>query len=389
MKIKAFCAIAAPVFALGAPAFSPTLVHVRAALLGPSFAAPALAVQAAPGAPQSPAIPNGARETVELHTAVERRIVKAEFRGNGRDVFQAKLTNTSSTPVEVQAESGQMFEAGSNTMIVVRPAAIQVEPGQTVSLALSTVAPRSGNKLTEQSYRLSYGRLPKLARLFTYAREHPELSPAAVQSAVLALTENLPLSAVCKFTPIASELRSRFNTDAFRVETLDLLAALTALRELGVPDSSLVLTIDPQLKVEAMIEPASRAAAMRYYGITAQNEWEFWRRELLQGEPGTRHYALYGIARFYPEIAIDMLPKWARETKTNAVFRLTALQALAATQLPEALPVLRQLADELGLGTELGRAAAGAAEFLGQHLATNSVKQASLTFRTDGDIARF
>jgi len=138
-----------------------------------------------------------------------------------------------------------------------------------------------------------------------------------------------------------------------------------------------------------MIEPLCRAAAMRYYRITAETEWDFWRRELLQGEPSTRHYALYGIARFYPEIAIDMLPKWAREAKTNAVFRLTALQALADTQRPEALPVLRQLADELGPHTQLGRAALGAAQFLDQHLATNSSKQVSLTFRTGGNIGRF
>jgi len=316
-------------------------------------------------------------------------MVKAEFRGNGRDALQAKLTNAGTAPLKVQADAGQMFEAGSNAMIVVRPAFVHLEPGKTASLSIAAAATRSGNKLTEQTYRLSYGRLPKLARLLTFAHEHPELSPSAVQSAVLALTENLPLSALCKFTPSAGELKSRFNTDAFRAETLDLLAALGALREVGVPDSSIVMTIDPQLKVEAMIDPACRTAAMRYYGITTQNEWEFWRRELLQGEPSTRHYALYGIARFYPEIAVEMLPKWARETKTNAVFRLTALQALADTHRPEALPVLRQLAEELGLSTELGRAAVGAADSLDQHLSTSSNKQASLTFRTGGTVSRF
>ena len=54
-----------------------------------------------------------------------------------------------------------------------------------------------------------------------------------------------------------------------------------------------------------------------------------WKNELLNGDQGTRHYALYGIARFYPEIALQMLPNWAREKRTARVFRLAAVQALA------------------------------------------------------------
>jgi len=223
--------------------------------------------------------------------------------------------------------------------------------------------------------------VPKIDPLFAYAKEHSELTSGAIQTAVLALMENLPLNAVCKFTPLAGELKSRFNTDAFRVETTDIIAGLEALRAVGVPDTSVVMTVDTQLKIEAMIEPLCRAAAMHYYNLTPETEWAFWKNELLQGDPATRHYALYGIARFYPDVAMEMLPKWARETKTNPVFRLSAVQALADTQRPEALPVLRQLADDFGMNTELGRAAAGAAEYLDQQLAALATKQASVSFR--------
>src|SRR6478609_9449254 len=138
--------------------------------------------------------------------------------------------------------------------------------------------------------------------------------------------------------------------------------ALITLRAIGARDADLALTIDPQLKVEGMIEPATRSAAMRYYGITPETEWAYWKTELLSGEPTTRHYALYGIARFYPDVALDMLPRWVRETRTNPVYRLSAAQALADTQKPEALPILRQLVNELGEHTELGKAANTAAE---------------------------
>jgi hypothetical protein len=204
------------------------------------------------------------------------------------------------------------------------------------------------------------------------------------------LNENLPLSSVAKFTAAGSELKSRFNTDSFRVETHDIITALAALRDMGVSDAAIAMTVDPQLRIEAMIEPLCRPVAMNYYGITPENEWNFWRNELLSGEPSTRHYALYGIARFYPEIAVEMLPKWAREAKTSPVFRLAALQALAETQKPEAVAILNLLAEELGRETELGRGAAGAALALDQRLAQiASVRSSTVAFRTPAAVARF
>jgi hypothetical protein len=266
---------------------------------------------------------------------------------------------------------------------------IEVPPGKTEEMLLQTCATRSANKLVEMPYKLSYAKTQKLQPLLAYAAEHLELSPGAVQTAALAVTENLPLSAVAKFPAASAELKSRFNTDAFRVETIDLIAALTALRAIDIPDEAVAMTIDPQLKIEAMIEPLSRVAAMQYYGISPENEWEFWKSELLFGEPATRHYALYGIARFYPDIALDMLPKWAREPKTKNVYRISAMQALADTQRPDALPILRELADELGSETELGRAARGAAEFLDQRLNQVALKQNAVAFRASKTISQF
>lgn len=392
MKIQAAAAIVAPLIAVGAPLLWPKFMNVRSAWLD-TTPTTALAVPKEPSAKSEKvaAVDKAAAreadargEFTELHPCIEQGTVRAELRGNGRDWVRAKLVNTTMEPMKVKVDVGQMLEAGFNAVVVVHPAFAEIPAGGKAEVVLETAAVRSVNKTSEQPYRLTYGRMPKIEPFLTFAQGRSDLSLCAIQTAVLALTENLPLSAVCKFPTIASEIKSRFNTDAFRVETGDIIAALTGLRDAGVPDANVVMTIDPQLKVESMIDPACRAAAMYYYGLKTETEWAYWRDELLKGDPSTRHYALYGIARFYPDTAIEMLPKWARETRTSPVFRLAAVQALAETQRAEALPLLRQLADELGLKTELGRAAAGAADYLEERLAQSALRQPNpVAFRVE------
>jgi hypothetical protein len=293
------------------------------------------------------------------------------------------LVNKGTQPLEVTFPLGQVFESDRGaTVVVVLSESLVVPPGKTKDIELRTAALHSTRPIGAAQYRISYAAYPKLEPLLRQVQQHPEINRNSLQTAVLALMENLPLSAVAKFTMAGSELPSRFNTDAFRVETYELMGALVLLREIGVKESSLALTINPQLKIEAMIDPATRPMAMRYYAIQPEQEWEFWRRELLQGEPSTRHYALYGIARFYPDVALQMLPSWAREARTNPVYRLSAVEALADTQRPEALPILRQLATELGANTELARAATGAADYLDYQLAQLATARNSVAFRT-------
>jgi hypothetical protein len=234
--------------------------------------------------------------------------------------------------------------------------------------------------VAEASYRLSYLGAERLEAFLAWLADHPELSAATVQTAVLSLTENLPLSAVAKFSS-SNGTTAKAGNGAFRVETGDILAALAALRDSGVRMENVAMNVDPQLRIEAMIEPLSREAAKRYFGITETREWEFWRHELLEGSPTTRHYALFGIARFYPDIALEMLPKWAREPQTHPVYRSAAVQALADTQRPEALPLLRQIAEEVGPQTELGKIATQAAVYLDKRLAELAARQPVVAFR--------
>jgi hypothetical protein len=379
MKAKALAAVVAPIIAVGTPFLWPRFLDLRTSWLDTT----PVSQREKAAAQLAVALPGGEKTIIltDLHTAVEKGVVTAEFRGNGKDWVRARLNNASPSLVKAQVQIGQMFEAGLNGMVVIRPASFELEPGASSDVIIECAATRTANRIAEQTYRLSFGRLPKVEEFLVYVSSRSELSNQAIQTGVLALTENLPLSAVCKFPTTAGEIKSRFNTDAFRVDTFEIIAALTALRAAGVPDRSVVMTVDPQLKIEAMIDPLCRALAMHYYGIKPENEWHYWRKELLEGDVSTRHYALYGIARFYPDTALEMLPRWARETRTSAVFRLAAVQALAETQRPAALPLLRQLAADLGERSELGRAAAGAADHLEARLAEALSKPANVSFR--------
>lgn len=352
-----------------------------------SSAAPALAVAETPARPsmQPEPVALPPTEVVDLMDAIAGRMIRVEARGNGRDRMTVKVTNLTSGTLALRVPVAQVFEFDRNAVIALRPEGNDIPSKETAEISVQTAALRSTNKLGEQSYRPTYHTVPKLELLLTYVQDHLELSQGAIQTAVLALTENLPVSAVSKFTPAGGSLPSRFNTDAFRVATFDIIQALTALREVGVKDQDLALTIDPQLKIEAMIEPLCRAAAMRYYGIAEETEWEYWRAELLQGDPSTRHYALFGIARFYPDVALEMLPRWVRESKTNMVYRLAAVQALADTQKTEALPLLQTLTDELGADSELGKACAAAAKYLDSHLAKMSASRTKVAFRASAN----
>jgi hypothetical protein len=306
-------------------------------------------------------------QKTDILSASEQGIVQQTILGNGRERTIVNLRNNSPTPLRVAIPAGQLLESGRNTVVVARPAEVELMPAQMLEVRLVTAALYSANKVGDSAYKLSYQTAPKIENFLAWVVKHPDVNAPALQTAVLALTENLPLNALAKFAP-ANGIASKLSTDGFRVDTADLIGALSALRNSGVALDTIALSIDPQLKIESMIEPLSRESAKRFYGITEEHEWDFWKRELLNGDPGTRHYALFGIARFYPQIALDMLPKWAREVKTHAVYRMSAIQALADTQRPEALPILQALSDELGATSELGKAATQAANYLDSRL---------------------
>ncbi len=319
-------------------------------------------------------------QNTDLLSASEQGLVQPALLGNGRERMVASLRNNSPTPLRVTIPAGQNLESGRNVTVVARGVEVELLPAQSVDVRLVTVALYSANKVSDSAFKLSYQTAPKLDGFLAWVARHPEVSVPALQTAVLALSENLPLNALSKFAP-TNGITSKLATDAYRAETVDIITALSALRDSGAKLDTVALSLDPQLRIEAMIEPLSREVAKRYYGIIDEREWDFWKHELLNGDPGTRHYALFGIARFYPQVAIEMLPKWAREAKTHPVYRMSAVQALADTQRPEALPILHGLATELGSTTELGKAAMQAAQYLDTRLSQNASIVQAIAFR--------
>ncbi len=324
-----------------------------------------------------------------LAEAVADPRLKVSLTGNGRERLTIELTNQTTERFAIHLPAGETLASGDSIVVLLREATIELgaEPAKKTlrTAAVSTVA-----SVEQRTYQLSNQAFPRLRPLLAHLADHPEIGAATAQTAVLALTENLPVCALAKFTAVGGDMGGVFDTDDFRVETAEIIGALTVLRELGLPDEEIALTIDPQLKIEAMIDSLAHAAAMRYYAIPADREWDFWKKELTEGDIRTRHYALFGIARNFPDVALAMLPDWVRQPRTNLVFRETALTALAETQRPAAVTVLTQLLSELGPETALGQTAQRCLTALQARLDQEADHSMAVAFRTkSSSLAKF
>ncbi len=324
--------------------------------------------------------------TLDLPAAIDQELIQAEFTANGREKMHASFTNKSGQHIRLHVPAGLIFQNSNSSMVLLRARDLDLKSGELKEDDLQAAATSASNQVVDAPFSLTVQSEPKLFPLLDHLQKHTELPQGAIQTAVLALTENLPVSAFAKFAQAGGEAPSKYDNSAFKVETSDIILALTVLREINVPDDHLALTIDPQLKIEAMIDPLAHALAMRYYGITQDTEWTYWKHHLLEGEESTRHYALYGIARFYPNVALQMLPTWVRETKVNPVYRISAVQALAETERPEAVTILRQLEHEFGMLTEIGKAAHNAANVLDARLSRTT--ESKIAFRAGQNVSQ-
>ena len=355
-----------------------------------------MASAAAPAAPVADAVANPAaarrRRAVEvsLNDALGRHWIKAQYQGNGHSEIKTTFASQRTTPLRVTVASGTIFETADlrGQMVVARGQSVDLPAGGTRAAWLEAAATRSVQRA--QGHRLPS--LPRHAadpgHLFTQVDQSPELSRETIQTAVLLLTENAPLGLFAKFALLSGDAPAAHTPTAYQVNTGEILAAFGLLKDAGYPRADLAAAQEPQLKIEAMIDPLAHAAALHYYNFTTDAEWAYWRDELQKGDLSTRHYALYGIGRYYPEVALQMLPDWARAGQLSKLMRNSAIQAMAETHRPEAISVLQELVSEFGAATEMGQSARKAIAYLETPARRAGEQQAGGVQALAGDAAR-
>lgn len=364
-------------------AFMVSLVRSRKAKVpanAPVATQPAQPGVESPGAPAgsaptpaagtaAPAAP-GSSVAITVNDALGREWITVSYQGNGREKLSATIQSRTDRPLKLALPAGTLFESRDHLqqVVLVRGQNEAVlGPRETRSFPLVTAATRASNQLGQHEFIVRPGRLTQLDALLAHLERSPEVSVESIQTAVLVILENPPIALFAKFLLISGVQPGAAPStlpETFRVATLDIVNALSLLKDISYPQRDLLLAHEPQLKVEAMIDPLAHAAAMRFYGLTHETEWGFWRDELLNGDVSTRHYALYGIARYFPDVALQMLPTWAREKTQSLIMRQAAISSLAETGRVEAISVLQQLSYEFDGQPELVQTAKAAIGYL-------------------------
>ena len=286
------------------------------------------------------------------------------FERTGVNTLKLKVTNATKRPFAVDLAAGMVFENEKTEVVLLKSFEAKVAPAGTMAKDLVVAALRSSSQGDRTKFTSSKKSQPKLTPLIQHLESHPTVPVSVMQTAVLAIAEDAPADLFARFPRPQSSSTSAVET--FKVETSDIIAALQLLREIGMNSGRLAQ--DSQLKIEAMIDLKAHDVASQYYGINPDVEWLYWKHELLEGELSTRHYALYGIARFYPDVAMQMMPKWALETRTAPHYRRAAIGALALTQKAGAKPLLQALQRDLAREDQLSGYVAPALSYLEQNL---------------------
>ena len=291
----------------------------------------------------------------------------AQYSGNGRERLRVTVNNKEQKPFTLDLAAGTQFESSRSRVVLLSPAKMEIAPGDNKQSDLNSAAVSVTNEIGEAAFTKATSPNTRIAPLISVLEKRTDVPFKVAQTAILALADNAPADVFAKFKRLGSDLPVHFDPIAFKVENSEIISALSLLRDAGVSDTNLSLATDQQVKVESLLDSQSHDLAMSYYGISSEMQWSFWKYQLLAGTPSLRHYALFGISRYYPDVALVMMPRWAREKRLESIYRLSAIRSLALTLRPEAIPVLKQLQQDLGSELELAQAAEKAAEYLAAH----------------------
>jgi hypothetical protein len=286
------------------------------------------------------------------------------FTGDGDRSIEVSIENGTGETVGRSWGPGATFTSGIVQMLVADRQSADVAPSMRASLVLraypTKAAGRPGPTDLEPGDPVE-GDLKTLAEALAADASIP---PETARTAVLLLSDNPPLDVFALFPRAPMPLAPDLNLESFRVSTPAILDALALLKRLGLPWQSLKAVTDPQLQIEAMYAAESHDKAVALFGIPRQREWVFWKHLLLHGPPPLRHYALFGIARYFPDIALLMHPNWANAMHLPYLFRLSAVRSLAITDRSEAIPLLRRIRRDWSGDPEMVNSADNAIAYL-------------------------
>ncbi len=294
------------------------------------------------------------------------------FESNGIDSLHIHLVNSGATSAEFLLEAGTVLQSAANLIMTAEDMRREVAAGETVEASLRVVPLRSSNSVQKLPYRKVQTPDPQWAPIAHLVRSNAATADAKVlRTAALLMAENPSLERIAAFPTIGSDLLGEPAAKPLLATAQELLEALVLLKSHGADLNAIDLASDPQLQLETLVKPATNALARKFYGLEGDRQhWAFWRDTIINGDPRLKHYALYGIGRFYPDVAATMMPAWASDRRLLDAYRLSAVYALGLSATPEARKQLDLLAVKYPPQTDLGRAVQKAIAHMERHRGT-------------------
>ncbi len=302
--------------------------------------------------------------TAPAPTPAPAAIIKLTFVSNGSTRLRLKAENPTDTEHMVSIPRGTPFESVSSLVVTLEPIEAEMVPGGSAELEVRAAALRPENAAGDAVYTRASGGVEQLQPIFEIIAADAQVPQPVVQLAILIVMENPPLSALAGFPTLEDDLPVQADFSEFSTDAPQLLAALALLKNAGVDIARYQVGASDQLRLETMVKPATRPMAQEVYGLKGEAEWDFWKSTLTEGDARLRHYALYGIGRFYPSIAVTMMPEWADNPRLLPAYRLAAVYSLGMSGSQDAYPVLEAMAARYPPGSTLAGAVSESLNYL-------------------------
>lgn len=295
----------------------------------------------------------------------------AAFESNGMDRLDIRVVNSGATAASYKLKAGTQFQSGATLVMTIEGFESEVGAGETVKASVRTVPLRTTNDQQLAACRQVVSPDSRLDPLVDAVNGGLEVvEPKVLATAALLIAQDPPLSEIASFPTMAGSRDGGVQKapEAMQASAAQLLDALLLLKSIGADVSAVGIATDPQFKLEVLVKPDTNQAARQFFGIEDRSaHWAFWKDTILNGDPRLKHYGLYGIGRFFPEVAASMMPAWASDRRVLPTYRLSAVYALGFAGTPEARVALEALSRKFPPQTNMGRAVEESLAYLDRH----------------------